>query len=200
MPRIRNTLSREAVSERGHAEFIVEEDGTILYTAPYGWLGYTGSHWKREDADAKAFMLVSNKLIERGRWVRQHSITEEDSLSEACEPTVHKVRSVLEYLKNLTRKEVELFDSSPDMLNVSNGVVNLKTGILTPHTNGQFFTYCLDVPYVPNAEIKPWEDFLASVVGGGQEIVSFLQECGIQPHGPHHRGENVLCLRTNSLG
>ena len=45
------------------------------------------------------------------------------------------------------------FNSHRHLLNVANGVIDLRTGALLPHDPKYYFTYKLDVPYYPLADI-----------------------------------------------
>jgi putative DNA primase/helicase len=55
------------------------------------------------------------------------------------------------------------FDSKPDLLNVANGVIDLRTGTLQPHDPGLLLTKLAPVPYRPDAQHPDWEKALAAV-------------------------------------
>ena len=67
------------------------------------------------------------------------------------------------------------FDQSLDHLNVANGVLNLRTGELEPHSPDQRFTYCLSVAYDPDAAASVWTEFLPQVMVDDPEVLPFLQ-------------------------
>lgn len=58
------------------------------------------------------------------------------------------------------------FDEARDLLNVGNGVVDLRTGDLLPHDPAHRFTQITEVHYVPGATHPDWDKALAAVSEG----------------------------------
>jgi putative DNA primase/helicase len=56
------------------------------------------------------------------------------------------------------------WDADPDVLNVQNGVIDLRTGVLRPHSRADNITKLVPVMYDPAATCPRWEAFLARVV------------------------------------
>jgi len=79
-------------------------------------------------------------------------------------------------MQSLLIADVADFDNDPDKLNVANGVVDLRTGALAPHSPDQRYTYCVPVPCEPGAYSEEWERFLLSSVGGGPAAIDYLQK------------------------
>ena len=65
-------------------------------------------------------------------------------------------------------------DSDPYLLNVQNGVINLKTDILRPHTRGDRITKLGPTPFDPNAACPRFEKFLRSILPHG-DLIAFAQ-------------------------
>ena len=99
---------------------------------------------------------------------------------------------------------VDTFDNQEHLLNCKNGVVNLKTGELTPHSYDQRFTYCVPVDY-KESDATEWTDYLQGVVGGGAEMIGYLQlalgysltgstreECLFYVYGPSRSGKGTV--------
>jgi putative DNA primase/helicase len=75
------------------------------------------------------------------------------------------------------------------MLNCKNGVVNLRTGELLPHSPDYHFTYCVPVDYIPLAPNQVWLKWLDKAVS--KEDADFLQlSAGYSATG--HTSEEVL--------
>jgi len=70
---------------------------------------------------------------------------------------------------------VEELDSNPWLLNVQNGTVDLRTGDLLPHRREDFITKLAPVRYDPAAACPRWDEFLDRIMGGNQQLISFLQ-------------------------
>lgn len=66
-------------------------------------------------------------------------------------------------------------DSQTMLLNVANGVLDLRTGQLLPHDQELKQTKLVDIAYDPAAECPRWERFMSEVMCGDAEQVAFLQ-------------------------
>jgi putative DNA primase/helicase len=72
------------------------------------------------------------------------------------------------------------YDSHPWLLNVRNGVVDLRSGDLKQHDPLLRITQLAAVDYVPAAKSELWERFIRDVTCGDDEIAEFLQQaCGL---------------------
>lgn len=64
-----------------------------------------------------------------------------------------------------------------DTINLKNGLYNVKTKILEPHTPGYISDFQLDINYMDNPSNNHiWDNFLNTLTEGDQEIKDFLQE------------------------
>jgi putative DNA primase/helicase len=62
----------------------------------------------------------------------------------------------------------EAFDADPWLLNCTNGTIDLHTGGLRPHVQGDLLTKCLPMAYDEGATCPLWERFLWRIMGGSQ--------------------------------
>lgn len=65
-------------------------------------------------------------------------------------------------------------DRNPDLLNVANGILGLRTGNLQPHTPDHLLTKLAPVEYDPKAEAPTWRAFLERVQPD-PEVRAYLQ-------------------------
>ncbi|MBL8610222.1 MAG: hypothetical protein JNL38_22995, partial [Myxococcales bacterium] len=65
-------------------------------------------------------------------------------------------------------------DADPWLLNVANGTIDLRTGVLRPHDPRDLLTKLADVAYDPAAKCPMWDRFLDRVMGGSVELVDYL--------------------------
>jgi putative DNA primase/helicase len=70
----------------------------------------------------------------------------------------------------------EEFDAHSWLLNVRNGVLDLRSGELLPHDPALRMTQLADVTYDPDARSELWERFIVSVSSGDDEKAEFLQQ------------------------
>jgi putative DNA primase/helicase len=67
------------------------------------------------------------------------------------------------------------FDADPWVLNVTNGLLDLRTARLRPHDRRAFCTKLAPVAYDPAATCPRFEAFLLEVLGGDTDLVAYLQ-------------------------
>ena len=66
-------------------------------------------------------------------------------------------------------------DADPWLLNVKNGVVDLRTGRLFRHTPAGLMTKLAPVNFVPTATCPMWDDFLVKITDGRSALAIYLQ-------------------------
>lgn len=66
------------------------------------------------------------------------------------------------------------FDADPWLLNVKNGMVDLRTGEMRPHDREAYQTKIIDIDYLKDAYSKRWEGFLNHALPDG-ELQYFVQ-------------------------
>lgn len=74
---------------------------------------------------------------------------------------------------NTTQAE---YDTHPWLLNVRNGVIDLRSGDLLPHDPVLRLTQQAAVAYDPAARSELWERFIRDVTAGDEDIAEFLQQ------------------------
>jgi len=144
----------------------------FAYCNELGWLFYNDRFWERENAEFQINRSITEMLKFRSIVAIAHNL---DGLAKATIPNTSRKKSVRDMLRDLVVVSVADFDNQTHLLNCDNGVVNLKTGKLSPHDPNQKFTYCLQTEYKPDADQSSWLSFLKMSVGNYEEIADFLQ-------------------------
>jgi len=103
-------------------------------------------------------------------------------------------------------------DLNPWLLNCRNGTIDLRTGELKEHDKGDLITKSIPVIYDPNAKCLKWLKFLDRIMGGNQELISFLQravgytltgatreQCFFILHGDGANGKSTFIKTIGSL-
>lgn len=67
------------------------------------------------------------------------------------------------------------FDRDPNLLCVGNGVLDLRSGVLSPHSRSGLHLRHTAVPFDPKAQCPRWERFLGEVCEGNHETLCFLR-------------------------
>lgn len=144
----------------------------IAYCEALGWLRYTKGYWETELAEP----AVEDEIVEALKARRMAAAeVQNESVMKASRLEAPSVMRTKTLLKRKVAVGISEFDTSLDELNCPNGVLDLRTGKLSPHHWKKRFTYCLPVRYIPGADQTFWTQWLLHTTGGKQEIVDYLQ-------------------------
>jgi len=91
------------------------------------------------------------------------------------EAKLNAMTNVARSYENVSGKSSQ-FDSEPYLLNCQNGVVNLKTGELIPHSSSMFITKLCATYYDPSAQCPNWLEFINIIFKGDKEVISFIRK------------------------
>jgi putative DNA primase/helicase len=163
---------RFGADDAGNGDALNELYGDeFLFCKARGWFVYTGTHWELYDSAS----AVKRRAVETLRRRRHAAVdADNDKIIASTKADERRVNGCVSRLTTLVEVKIDAFDSDPDQVNCLNGVVDLRTGRLAPHSREQRFTYCLPVAY-ERADMSEWVDYLNGVVGGGQEVIDYLQ-------------------------
>ncbi len=143
----------------------------FLWCPSVGWFQYAGTHWRLDIDGAQ----VKRYAIETLRSRRHAAVdAEKEAIVKCTKADEKRVNSCVSLFKTHVNVSIDSFDGDPDKLNCKNGVLDLRTGTVELHTYKQRFTYCLPVAYA-STDYAYWLDYINGVVGGGQEVIDYLQ-------------------------
>lgn len=87
--------------------------------------------------------------------------------------------------------DVDALDTHPWLLNVLNGTIDLRTGTINKHNQGDFLTQLAPVTFSPDATCPLWLRFLDKIFAGNAELIAYQQRlCGYVLTGT--TGEHIL--------
>lgn len=113
------------------------------------WYRYRDGYWQRQTANS----------IARDLWK-----VLKDLKLYSVKPSANKVSAVESYLQAFLYVDDEQIDPQNEYINVKNGLYNLLTDELEPHTPDLYFTSQLGFAYDPEAEAPIFRDFLSQVL------------------------------------
>ena len=168
-------LVHEGAHDEGNAQCVhLRYKGQFCHNDSFGWMQHTGSHWTTEGAEAACERAITETLLARiDAALHSGEADKHGELIKRCIPSSSRVQGAKAQLKSLVYVSLKEFDADPDLLNCPNGVVNLRTGTISPHTPEQRFTHCTAVPYEPKADRTVWLGWLAQAAGAEQ--IDYLQ-------------------------
>lgn len=163
----------------------------MLYSESLGWLHYTGTHWTAEAAEAAVDRAVVSTLIRRIEAASQSGdLDQYDKLRKFCLPNKSRVEGAKHLLSSLVHVLPAEFDCEPDLLNCRNGVLDLRSGELSPHSPMQRFMHCTTVDYKPAADQSVWLRWLSETVSDTSTAAWLQMAVGYSLTG--HTREEVL--------
>jgi putative DNA primase/helicase len=206
------------------------EDGPLaveladLFAAKWAWteqhllLRYDGRVWS--PAPAQALVEAVRQELEQIE-VGEHmaAVQRKDKLGITKALSLlsrNRARAVAELVTGILAERTVEADGDPDLLNVQNGVVDLRTGELRPHDSVLMFTKITAVDYDPDAVSADWEKALGAMpprvaawmqVRFGQAITGRIPEDAVVPflRGGGDNGKSAIlngvrgCLGTYAV-
>lgn len=158
------------LTEMGNAERIAYEYGHVIkYINDAGWYIWDGKRWK----------VDTKKEIERITAKVLRSLSKSDDKAEAkwsrmCERRNIRMNSIKD-LMPLVPGERGDFDTHKYLLNVENGIVDLKTGKLQQHDRELGLTKITNIAFDENANCPEWLNFLDQIFQGDKELAEYMQ-------------------------
>ena len=136
------------------------------------WLNWDGKNyvwWDENDIRASLYKWLEDCFV----------IVKERKVSFL--PIRSMVSSILDALKAVVSKSSQIqlpswLGDGPDVIAFNNGLFNVETGNLLPHTPEWFSTSCLSHDFNPTATCTTWIEFLDDVFESDQERIRALQQ------------------------
>ena len=185
------------LTDAGNAErFQAHVGQRFAYVHAWGsWIHFDGVRWQR-DGSGEAVRSALATL--RAMADEVDKVPDEDHRSTLLKHALDsessaRLAAMLTLGQAMLPASPEVLDRDPDLLNVANGTLDLRTGDLRSHDRGDWLTRLAPVAYDPNATCPLWEAFLHRVMGGMERLIAFLQRAvGYSLTG--HTNEQVLLL------
>jgi putative DNA primase/helicase len=180
-------------TDLANAHRIAKAFGDGLIATATGWFCFDGKHWKKGDhfADEQALNLSRLVLQDTGYLELIARIERNDfgtdgetkanklksgwlTFAESCE-NKHKMAAALNLARTLLWRDMSEMNVDPWLLNVTNGTIDLRTGIMRSHDRDDLITALAPVEYDPAATCPVFEKTLLEIFGDDVELASFLQ-------------------------
>ncbi|MEU5974281.1 phage/plasmid primase, P4 family [Streptomyces sp. NPDC047315] len=141
--------------------------GRIRYATGLGFYTWDGRIWVRSDTRVRQEIhRMGAALVLAGQTQPARGFT----MTTRIDALMTELRSIPSVSISATD-----FDARPDLLTFRNGTVDLRTGRLRPHDQGDLLTYGLGIDYRPDAACPRWESFLAEIFAGMPEMPAYIQ-------------------------
>lgn len=170
-----------ADTELGNARRLVDMmNGDVRYEpASRDWFVWDGRRWAR-DREGQVNLLakrVVDRLLAAARRVNDPDMSKRRLAFAFKSQTSGRIAGMIELAKTEPGIPIKFdaFDRDPHLLNVANGMVDLRTGELLPHNRDAFATHFIDLKYDQAAACPAFERFIADVLANDTELVDYFQ-------------------------
>ena len=180
-PATQEPTRRFRLTDLGNAERLVHHAGQDLrYVHEWArWLVWTGKRWEHDRA---GLVKRHAKRAVRQIYAEAANVADDDARKEIAKWAMRsEARQRIDAMIDLAQSEkgvavlAEALDSDPWLLNVANGVLDLRTGQLMPHERAVLATKLAPVLYDQGARCPTWLAFLNTIMAGNRDLISFLQ-------------------------
>jgi putative DNA primase/helicase len=134
------------LDQRGYVIGLVKKFSDSIGQASKQWLAEAKAAGDKDEIDrAEAFCRYAKTL---SHLSARKSVLEDSQSEEGISILLNEM------------------NQHPMLLNCPNGVIDLTTGDLLPHSRDYLFSHGLDIPYDPDAKCPRWEQFILEIMGG----------------------------------
>ena len=167
------------LTDLGNAERLVRLHGCDLrFVRGVGWLVWDGRRWRR-DQDGEVERRQKRSV--RAMYSEVSAIEDPDERKRLAafatrsesEARIRAAISLAESERAVVARTDEL-DGDAWLLNVANGVVDLRSGELREHSREDLMTKLAPTVYDSSAHSSLWESFVERCTGGDAELAAFL--------------------------
>jgi putative DNA primase/helicase len=160
---------------------IAEAGGRLRYVIDRGiWVRWTGTHWEDDPSGMEPQRIA--KSVARQLWAEMMARGPEQT-----GPALFKFvqgaasRRSIDAAVAMARSEPAIearssdFDVGPWLLNIANGILDLKSLTLRPHDPTALLTKVTAAAFDQSASAPKWKAFIDAVACGDTDLAAFLQ-------------------------
>lgn len=177
-----NPDARPRFSDAGMAEFVAAKFGDRLkFVEDIGrWAAWDGRRWTftKDPAHVSALVKEIRRDLQRAVAAEQDDDKRKGLLKFVLYLEGAKaVRNVADLLKleSSIRVGVSMFDAHPYLLNLENGVLDLKRGVLLPHAPELLLSQMAHVAHDPAATCPRFTQFMREITCDDADLAKYLQ-------------------------
>ena len=157
--------------------------GTFLHSTGFGWMHFDGRRWEAVP-ESIVGEVVRLGVIEFQRQEALAGADDERRKRIAALLSAAKLRAILWVARGYLSVQDKEFDTHADLLNVRNGVVNLRDGSLRPHDPDLLLTKLTMVDYRPDARHEDWGKALGALPADGADWLQLRLGQGLTGYPP----------------
>src|SRR5215218_9119011 len=171
-------------NDAGNAERLADRHGANLrYCYPWGsWLVYDGTRWHVDDRGTVVRLAkdTARSIFEEAKEAPDDETAKRLGKWASSSLSESKLRSMISLAQSEPGIPIlpEEMDASPDLLNVLNGTIDLRTGKLREHRREDLITKVAPVDYDPDGIAPTWAAVLERTLPSEGVRQFFKKLCG----------------------
>lgn len=154
----------------------------VRWVGPWDkWLCWDGQRWRIDHSlqiEAYAKDIAADLWKDVAEEQRQGNADKENIYFARISNSANGIRNMVAMAKSEPDIAIDAMDLDVDpwLLNVENGTIDLRTGILREHRKSDFITKIAPVEFDPAANCNQWIDFLTMIFDGHAELIAYVQK------------------------
>ena len=145
------------------------------------WLIWTGTYWRQAEIGEIMEMAkdVARDIYHEGCDIADPAVRQAITKHSNQSQQLSKLQAMVtlaQSIPQLVAVASEL-NRNPDLLCVTNGVIDLKTGEIKPAEPSDLITQCSPVAFDPKVECPVFLDFLDTIMDRDKQLIQYLQVC-----------------------
>jgi putative DNA primase/helicase len=166
-------------TELGNAERLVRLFGDrIRFVPQWGWLVWDGKRWARDNGNQRITELAEETV----RQIYREAAEAQDPDERAklakwaiASESRQRIAAMIDLAAPMCLASPDEFDADEWLLNLENGILNLRTLEFMPHDLNLKLTKLAPVTYDPDADCPKWKAFLQRIFNGNERLIRFVQ-------------------------
>jgi len=166
-------------TDLGNAERLVRLFGDrIRFVPQWGWLVWDGKRWARDNGNQRITELAEETV--RQIYYEAADAQDPDERAKLAKWAIasesrQRITSMIDLAAPMRLAFPDEFDADDWLLNLENGVLNLRTLEFMPHNPDLKLTKLAPVTYDPNADCPKWKAFLQRIFNDNERLIRFVQ-------------------------
>jgi P4 family phage/plasmid primase-like protien len=172
-----------ALTDVGNGYVFIQDHGDIVrYCTKLddgrggGWLYYNGKRWIRDHQQVIPGLAKQTvKRLYDFAFETSDKALSKHALKSASNGRIYAMLTQARSVAGIPVDPKE-FDIDPWLLNVQNGTIDLRLGVLLAYSKENLLTKICNVEYDEKAECPRWKQFIDEIMNGDKEMEVFLQK------------------------
>ncbi len=177
---IKRNVKKYQLNDKGNCDRFMDLYGKdFIYTDEVGFFYWNGKQWLSRGGDAvirKKIKMIPDIIFEESRQIENKEL--QKKVYEWSRKTAS--RRSRDFIFNDVQDEswgdILKFDENDFIINLENGVLNLKTGELMQHDQNFLCTRIMNISYNKDAKAPLWEKFLLTIFDHDEELIQYIQK------------------------